>query len=278
MKMTVMVTFTAFEAIRRGTLLFYFAVATLIIAIFAIWLRQSPDDPAMIVMFGTSLPGSINGISSANFFMLMLLRQSTFWIILLGTFGSVGLMTSFVERGIIELYLSKPLERWKLFVGRALGASGGVVVNLLFCIVGIWAVFGVKIGFWEWRFLVAGFLVAYAFLCYFSVLSFLALWSRNTVLTIMLGLLFAFVSMILESRGQGLYLLWDNSIFHRVVDIFYYATPQLDAMLSNASILVAGIPLALNQPTFTITPFLYSLGAAGLFYGLSIYIFTKRDF
>jgi ABC-type transport system involved in multi-copper enzyme maturation permease subunit len=278
MKTFAMMRFTLFEALRRGTLVFYFIVGTVIIAAFAIWLKRSAEDPSVILLFGKSIPGNINGLSSADFFLLMLFRQSTFWIIILGTFGAAALMTSFLEKGIVELYLSKPLERWELLVSRAFGASAGVAANLMYCTIGLWLVFGFKLGVWHYGFLVAGLLVSYAFICYFSIVSFVAIWTRNAIMSIVIGLFFSFVSIGLEGREKGLYKLWDNGIYHRALDAFYYLTPQLDGMLSNAARLIGQVPFSQEQVAFTPAPFLYSLGAAAIFYGLSIYYFTSRDF
>ena len=278
MKMLALIQFTLFEAFRRGMLIFYFVVGTIIIAVFAIWLRPSPEDPSLIMLFGKILPGNINGMSSADFFLLMLFRQSTFWIIVFGTFGAVGLMTSFLEKGIVELYLSKPFKRWELLAGRALGASAGVTANLMYCIVGLWLVFGLKVGVWHLGFLTAGLLVAYAFVCYFSIVSFMAIWTRNAILTIVFGLLFSFVSIGLESRETGLYKLWDNTIYHRLLDVIYYGTPQLDGMLSNAARLIGHMPFSQETMAFTMAPYLYSSGVSALFYWLAIYYFSTRDF
>ena len=278
MRILAMIRFTLLEAVRRGTMIFYLVVGSLIIAAFAIWLKPSPDDPSSIVLFGNTLPKQFNGISSSQFFLLMLFRQSTFWIIVLGTFGTVGLITSFLDKGIIELYLSKPFKRWELFMSRALGASAGVVANLMFCIVGLWLVFGIKLAFWDFQFLVAGLLVSYAFLSYFSLVSFVALWSRNTILSIAFGLFFSFTSIGLENRENGLYLLWNNVVYHRFLDVLYFATPQLDGMLSNAARLIGEMPSPMQQAAFTVVPYLYSLGSSVLFFGLSTYYFSTRDF
>ncbi len=278
MKMLALIRFTLFEALRRGMLIFYFVAGTIIIAVFAIWLKQSPEDPSMIMLFGKTVPGNINGMSSVDFFLLMLFRQSTFWIIVLGTFGAVGLITSFLDKGIVELYLSKPFERWQLFVGRTLGASAGVTANLMYCIVGLWLVFGLKLGVWHSGFLIAGLLVSYAFVCYFSLVSFVAIWSRNAILSILFGLLFSFVSIGLESRESGLYKLWDNSVYRRLLDGFYYVTPQLDGMLNNAGRLIGHMPFSHESAIFNLSPYLYSLGASALFYWLSVYYFSTRDF
>lgn len=273
-----MIRFTLLEAVRRGTLVFYLVVGTFVIGVFAIWLNKSPTDPSNIVLFGNTLPGNFNGISSAQFFLLMLFRQSTFWMIVLGTFGVVGLITSFLDKGIIELYLSKPFRRWELFISRAIGACAGVVANLMFCIVGTWLVFGIKLGFWNFQFLLAGLLVSYAFICYFSLVSFIALWSRNAILSIVFGLFFSFTSIGLENRENGLYLVWNNVLYHRFLDVLYYITPQLDGMLSSAGRLIGQMPFPQQQASFSPAPFLFSLGSSVVFYSLSAYYFSSRDF
>ncbi len=278
MKLKALLRFTVYEAIRRGTLLLYFIVGVLIIGVFAIWLGHRPDDPSVLVIFGKEIPASINGISSADFLLLMLFRQSTFWIIVLGTLGVAGLMTSFLEKGTVELYLSKPLDRWELFLGRALGASLGVAANVLFCIFGLWLVFGLKVAVWHAGFLEAGLLVSFAFVCYYSIVAFIGIWSRSAIMSIIFGLFFSFTSIGLEAREKGLYRIWDNGVYHRALDLLYYLTPQLDGMLTNAGRLIGSVPFGQDQAPFTIVPFIWSLASAILFYGLSIYYFSKQDF
>jgi hypothetical protein len=273
-----MLRFTLFEALRRGTLVFYFIIGTLIVLAFAIWLRRAPENPDAILLFGTVLPGMVNGVASTDFVLFMLFKQSVFWIIVLGTIGTTGLITSFLEKGTVELYISKPLERWELLVSRVLGASAGVGANLLYCIIGIWLVFGIKLGVWHSGFLLAGLLVSYSFFCYFSIVSFIAVWTRNTILAIVMGLMFSFASIGLESREQGLYRLWDNAVFHRVLDALYYVTPQLDGMLTNAGALIGHLPMAPEPVSFHVAPYLYSALSATLFYALSITYFSKQDF
>lgn len=278
MKMLAMMKFTIYEAIRRGTLIMYFVIGTLIIATFSIWLKRPPDDLQSIMLFGARIPAIVNGVSSSDFILYMLFRQSTFWIIVLGTLGVAGLMTSFLEKGAVELYLSKPLERWQLFVSRAAGATAGVAANVMYCIVGLWLVFGFKVGVWHAGFLLAGLLVSYAFLCYYSIVAFIGMWTRNAILSIVFGFFFSLASIGLEGREHGLYKLWDNVVYHRVLDGIYYITPQLDAMLNNAGRLIGQLPTGQEATPFTLTPYACSLGSAALFYLLSVLYFSKQDY
>ncbi len=278
MKMLALLRFTLYEAVRRGTLLFYFVVGVLIITAFSIWLGHDPASPSSIMLFGKQIPTVVNGLSSAQFILVMLFRQSTFWIIILGTLGVAGLMTSFLEKGVVELYLSKPLDRWQLFLGRAFGASAGVAANVLFCILGLWLVFGIKLGYWHTGFLTAGLLVSYAFICYYSIVAFVGVWTKNAIFSIIFGFFFSFTSIGLEGREKGLYHIWDNAIYHRALDALYYLTPQLDGMLSNAGLLVGKMPFSQEPASFSAAPFLYSLASGTLFYCLSIYFFSKQDY
>jgi ABC-type transport system involved in multi-copper enzyme maturation permease subunit len=279
MKSWAMVRFTMFEAARRGTLIFYFVVGSFIIAAFAIWLKRSPVDPNAIILFGGLMPEIVRGgITNVEFLLLAHFRQSTSAIILLGTFASAGLMNSFLEKGTIELYLTKPLTRSELFLSRASGATMGVSANIIYYIVGIWIVFGLKLGVWHSGFLATALLVSLAFACYYSIVAFVGVWTRSAIFAIIFGLIFSFVSVGLELREKGMYKIWNNEIYHRALDVLYYVTPQLDGMLTNASRLIGHMPGIEEATPFSFMPFVYSIGSAALYYVLSIRYFSRQDF
>ena len=270
---------TLFEAIRRGTLIAYFAIGTIVIVAFAIWLKRAPSDPNAIILFGNLMPNMVgSALTSAQFLLLVHFKQSTSAIILLGTFGTAGLMTSLLDKGTIELYISKPLHRWQIFLSRAFGATAGASINVIYYIAGIWLIFGLKLGVWNGGFLVSGILVGFAFVCYYSIVSFVGLWTRSAVFSNIVGLMFSFVSTGLELREKTMYKVWDNAIYHRFLDACYYCTPQLDGMLTNAGKLIGRLPLSEEPSAFSASPFLYSIASATLFYWLSVRYFTKQDF
>lgn len=270
---------TIFEAIRRGTLIAYFALGTIVIVAFAIWLKRSPSDPNAIILFGNLVPNMVGStFTTAQFLLLAHFTQSTSAIILLGTFGTVGLMTSLLDKGTIELYVSKPMHRWQIFLSRAFGATAGASINVIYYIAGIWLIFGLKIGVWNGGFLISGILVAFAFVCYYSIVSFVGILTRSAVFSNILGLMFSFISTGLELREKTMYKAWDNVIYHRFLDTCYYCTPQLDGMLTNASKLIGRLPLSAGPSGFSASPFLYSLLSATLFYYLSARYFTRQDF
>jgi ABC-type transport system involved in multi-copper enzyme maturation permease subunit len=274
-----MVRFTIGEALRKGTLIFYFSIATCFLIFFALGIGHAPNDPDVITVFGSPFAHqSQPGLNVVEFILLQLHSASVFWIILFGVFGIAGLIPRMLEKGTIDLFLSKPLSRTELLMARALGAVSGIALNLIYFFVGIWFIFGIKVGVWQWGFLSSVIYVVYAFACFFSVVSLAGLITRSAGFSIMIAFAFALISWILEIRERGLYLLSDNLIYHRILDAFYYLTPQLNAMLENSSRVIGKNPFIANPAEFTFMPFLYSFFSTSLLYGLSAWYFSRRDY
>jgi ABC-type transport system involved in multi-copper enzyme maturation permease subunit len=271
--------FTVGETIRRGTLIFYFGIATIIIILFALGIGHSTTDPDIVTIFGSPFAHiSQPGANIIEFLLLQLHSLSIFWIILFGIFGVAGLIPGMLEKGTIDLFLSKPLARSELLMARALGAVSGIAINLIYFFLGIWLIFGVKLGVWHWGFLSSVVYVVYAFVCFFSVVTIVGLITRSTGFSIMLAFAFSIISWGLELRENGLYRLWDNVVYHRLLDALYYLTPQLNAMLENSSRVIGKNPFIPSPAEFTYMPYLYSFFSTSLLYGLSVWYFSRQDY
>ena len=279
MRLWGMIRFTIGETLRKGTLLFYFGVGTFILIIFALGISQSPEDANMITLFGNPVTKqSIQDHNVVEFILVMLHRQSVSAIMLFGIFGIAGLIPSMLEKGKIDLFLSKPLTRGELLMARSIGAVSGIAINLIYFFLGIWLIFGSRIGIWHWGFLSSVIYVIIAFFCYYSVVAIVGLITRSTGFSILLAFLFSIISWGLEKREQGLFVIWDNSIYHRLLDGLYYLTPQLSAMLENSTRIVGEMPLMQQSVEFTIIPFVYSLLATSLLYFLAVLYFSRQDY
>jgi ABC-type transport system involved in multi-copper enzyme maturation permease subunit len=271
--------FTIGETLRKGTLIFYFAVATLIVVLFALGIGRMPDDPDMVTLFGNPLASkSAIGFNVVDFILVMLHQQSVSAIMLFGIFGIAGLIPGMLDKGTIDLFLSKPLSRAELLMARAFGAVSGIAVNLVYFFLGIWLVFGLKLGVWHWAFLSSVIYVVYAFVCFFSIVTIVGLITRSAGFSIMLAFIFSIISWGLELREKGLYRLWDNVVYHRFLDALYYLTPQLNAMLDNSTRVIGKLPFTPDSPEFTVMPFIYSLFSTSLLYFLSCWYFSRQDY
>jgi ABC-type transport system involved in multi-copper enzyme maturation permease subunit len=283
MKSLAMVALTIREAIMRGTLLFYFAVGNIIIVIVAYAIGLSPDGSTMHVFGNPVVIKNVIDLNPVDFILIHLFRSSNFAIMFLGIFAVAGLIPSMLEKGTAELYLSKPFSRTSLLFSRSLGATTGVALNILYFGIAIWLVVGIRVGVWHWKFLLACLLAGVAFTFYFSVVVITGLITRSQGFSIMLAFLFWFLSGALAGRESGLYRLWDNVVYHRVLDGLFYATPQVSGMLENAARVIGNNPfdrmLGPQAVTdFTIMPFVYSLLSATLIFALAAYYFSKQDY
>ncbi|MFZ1978547.1 MAG: ABC transporter permease subunit [Bacteroidota bacterium] len=271
--------FTILETVRKGTLIFYFAVATFILLLLTLGISRSPNDPELITMFGIPFGGKpIGDLGLVEFLLYSLHHLSVQFILLFGIFGVSGLIPDMLEKGTIDLFLSKPLTRMELLLSRSFGATAGIGLNLVYFFAGVWAVFGLKIGVWHWAFLSSLVYVFFAFACFYSVVTIVGLITRSTGFTVLISFCFLFISWGLEVREHGLYLLWNNTAYHRLLDALYYLTPQLNAMLENSSRVIIKAAFFPGIANFTIMPYLYSLGSAVLLYALSVWYFSRRDF
>jgi hypothetical protein len=102
--------------------------------------------------------------------------------------------------------------------------------------------------------------------------------TRSAGFSIMLTFAFTIISWGLELREKGLYILWNNTVYHRFLDGLYYLLPQFDAMLDNSTRIIGKNPFISGSPDFTIMPFVYSFFSTCLLYVLSIWYFSRQDY
>lgn len=272
------------EAVLKGTLLFFFIVSNLILLFFLVALGVTDEggSPALTLFGRVISPRGIEGFNAVEFILRQLFGSSTFWVLLFGLFATAGLVPSMLEKGTVELYLSKPLSRTSLLLSRAAGACAGVVLNLLYFAIAIWFIFGIKAGVWHGSFLLAAVCTIPMFFFYYSVVALTALMSNSTGFSIMFALLYYFFTSALAVREQVLYIWWDNAFFHRFLDALFYAAPQISPMIESASELIGPdfmrARVLESAGGFDPLPFLWSLASSSLLYACAAWYFSRRDY
>jgi ABC-type transport system involved in multi-copper enzyme maturation permease subunit len=168
-------------------------------------------------------------------------------VILFGLFATAGVLPDALEKGTVDLYLSKPIARWTFLLGKYLGGIGGIFANIVYFVGVLFVILGVRTGVWNVHLLSAALLMTFAFASVYSVVAFFGTLSRNTAIAIISGFLFLFVvSPLLESRESGLYLISTNGIYRGIVDGLFYALPQFGVVQSNTLKLIGGGALDWN--------------------------------
>ncbi len=198
-----------------------------------------------------------------------------FMTICIGIFSTAGLITSIMEKGTIDLLLSKPVPRWLYVVGRYLGALTIIVFEVTYFVLGLWIVTGISFGTWSPAFLLTIIYISIGFAGIFAVTVLIGTMSRSSWLAIILGITIYFVTGIILPFGKWLDKLINGSdstgVFTVIADIVHWTIPQMNDIASNMGEVILGKPMLF-------TPLLVTLGLSAAYLALSSWSFSRKEF
>jgi ABC-type transport system involved in multi-copper enzyme maturation permease subunit len=148
------------------------------------------------------------------------------WGMFLAVFASAGLIPSVLEPGRIELLLSKPVSRAHILLGRYVGNVLVVSCNIIYLVLGVWAILGIKTGIWSPMFLVSIATTIFAFSVLLSVVILIGVLFESAALATMVAAALMILSLILAQINIMLRLLsseWSRQIWRTL----YYALPKI---------------------------------------------------
>ena len=276
MKLNAIILHTFRERASRVTLLVLAAVSTLILVAVALAVGSQPDPGGTVLTFfgrPASAPMDAAALTDAvRRFQAGFIGPLFFGIVLFGVLAGAGLLPSVLEKGIADVYFSKPIPRWYLLAGTVLGAVLAIGANALWFLGGLWLIGGLKFGVWNAGLFPAAGGVALAFAAAYAVTALAGVATRSTVLAILASFLFlAFVQGLLASRERTLYLLSENGLYRRAVDLLYYTFPQVDGALEAARAFAVGGAPAWGGP-------LQALLACAAWLGAAAVLLHRKDF
>jgi ABC-type transport system involved in multi-copper enzyme maturation permease subunit len=193
------------------------------------------------------------------------------WAMFLAVFASAGLIPSVLEPGRIELLLSKPVSRTHILLGRYVGNVLVVSCNIIYLVLGVWAILGVKTGIWSPVFLISIATTIFTFAVLLSVVILIGVLFESAALATMVVSALMIMSLILAQTSTMLRLLsseWSRQIWRTL----YYSLPKVYDM--------GRMTLdAIQSRTFDgFMPIWTSALFALVVLGCSLLIFARRDF
>lgn len=153
----------------------------------------------------TTLPGMTEERFYKELFINFGLGIWLTWIAtVLGLVSTAAIFPDFVSGGSIEMSLSKPISRTRLFLTKyALGLLFMTLQVTVFTVASF-LVLGLRGGVWEFGVFLAIPLVVLFFSYLFSVCALLGLLTRSTIASLLLTILFWFLLFILNAADAGL--------------------------------------------------------------------------
>ena len=216
------------EAFARKIFWGLFGLSTLMILFFLFLLKIDLVEGAMatVSLFGrstnrtTDVDRLVRGVYGGIATFLYT------WGMFLAVFASAGLIPSVLEPGRIELLLSKPVSRTHILLGRYLGNVLVVSCNVIFLVLGVWAILGVKTGIWSKTFLISIATSIFIFAVLLSVVVLIGVLFESAALATMITVGLMIMSPILAQTSTMLRLLsseWSRQVWRTL----YYALPKV---------------------------------------------------
>jgi ABC-2 family transporter protein len=135
--------------------------------------------------------------------------------VLIGVIITASFIPNLLQKGAVELWLSKPIRRPALLVYKYLGGLTFVFLLTTVTVVAVWTVIGLRSGIWAPGFLVVIPAVTLSFAVLYSVSTLAAVFTRSTVVAILLTL-------------AAWFGLWLNGTVHAVLDGFRQARVKVE--------------------------------------------------
>jgi ABC-type transport system involved in multi-copper enzyme maturation permease subunit len=189
----------------------------------------------------------------------------------LSIFATANLVPVMLEKGYVDLLLSKPLSRPALFLGRYLGALSVVGINLFYLVVGVWSVVGIKTGVWRPGVLKAGLIILLTYGVILGFMMMIGVITRSSSITIMLTYFLFPVTLFLAFR-EGLTVMLTKRVFVYLLDGLYWMLPKTKDVFTIMASLAAGKPAGSLAPLLTSALFGAGCLALGTLY------FTRKDY
>lgn len=194
------------------------------------------NDKGISILWWTFPVGVFNTtiVSPAFFYKLIFVEFGfkvwlTWAATILALISTASLIPDFVAGGSIDLVLSKPIGRLRLFLTKY--ATGLLFVGLQVAVFALasFLVIGIRGGAWEWRIFLAVPLVLLFFSFLYCVCALIGLVTRSTIAALLLTILFWFVVFLVHTAEQSL-LLFKLNAEDRVVSIETKAQPLTDSI------------------------------------------------
>ena len=264
--------FTIREALSRKIIVTFFAISTFVILIFGLVFALVPFE---------DLSGMVNanGKDPINIAQEIVKGLKLFVVaplfgggLFLSIFSAASFIPNMLEKGAVDLILSKPISRAQIILGKFLGGTLIVFINIAYLIISIWLMIIIKFNIWDISFLYSIFTITFTFASLYALIILIGILTQSSVLAMMLSYIIFFVlSPILVARDT-ISIFLDSKIAETIMDVLYYVIPKTSELGSLTTEIAIGYGIDDFQPILTTLAFTILV-----LYG-SIIIFSKKDY
>lgn len=264
--------YTLREAFARKVFIFFAGISTVFLIGLAVVFSLVNTDSILSSMNPSGDKVVLEQVISQ--IQLMITAPLSNLCLLLAIFSSASFIPIMLEKGNIDLLLSKPLSRTQLLFGKFLGATLVVFINIAFLIVGAWIIISLKFSYWNFNFPLVILVITFTFAVLYSVVVLFGILFKSSVPGMMTAyFIFLILSPAIHFVKLQLQTLTGREVLKSIVDGIYYLIPKTSELMGtiNSSI---GQGKAIDD----IQPVLSSLLFLILIVFFCDYIMKKKDF
>lgn len=266
------------EAFSKLTFITFFGLSTLLILFFIFALNLDIVDGALAAgkIFGQELRwgGQILGADDLVMGIESVFAGILFYVALfLSVFATADLIPHMLERGRIDLLLSKPLSRIHLLLAKYLGCLSIVFFNVLYLVLASWVILSLKTGIWIGGFLWSGLITVFAFAVYLSLIVAIGVLTQSSAMAIMLSYGVVLLTQLLyyaNSIPDNIQRVYPKLVL--ALKAMYWILPKTRELGILCRHLITNGHISSWQPIVTSGVF------AAAMLGLAGFFFVRKDF
>ena len=269
------------EAAARWTLLAYFFLSTLFIVIFAFAINLDIVDGSLA---GAKLFGNDVHASGISIDTLVMTAESGlsgglffFWPFI-AIFATAHLVPRMMEKGTVDLYLSRPIGRVKLLLSRYLAGMLLAGINIAYLIGTMWIIVVWKTHVWHPRFLLAGLIILFFVASLLALAFLIGVITSSTAVSIMTTYAIFILGFPLVAHKHLAAVVskdWQAAIIHG----FYWIVPKSAELMGAVVAFVSekALPRELAAAA-TPAPFISTAIFAAGCLALASWLFQRKEF
>lgn len=186
---------------------------------------------------------------------------------------SASFMPTMLEKGNIDIILSKPISRVKIIIGKFLSVVLLAFVIIALLILIIWLIISLKTGIWYFPYLNSILWLTFIFAVLYSLELLIGLISQSTILSLLVTLVVLFpVTALLAVRENLVFNYTKNETIIFLFNIFYHIFPKPWDMREMCVQLIEGLPVESWWPAITSGLFMLTM------ISLAVLYFSKKDY
>ena len=269
----IIIQFTIREALARKVFVFFAAITLLVLAGSLLFFSLIDFDTLM-GMSNSSGGDLLVGKNINTVVVTIIINPLANLGLLLAIFSSASFVPVMLEKGNIDIFLSKPISRIQLLVGKYLGVVLYVFINIFIFIAGIWLIISVKFAYWDASFLTLAIMITFVFAVLYALIVFFGVLTKSSIFGMMVAyLIFLILSPVMLLYNEKLNEFVSSELIKALLDGLYFIIPQTAELMG-----ITLIDLAMGRGIVNFQPVLTSFLFLILFIVFSLFLFRRKDF